>query len=88
MVQPERGGRGRGKGRSPSLASFPQLFSGQTQEKLPPPALLKLVNQVHPGGAGEERAGPKGGGPIGRSEELGGGTWAGVQKLPGSELPL
>lgn len=59
-----------GKGRSPS-ASFLQLTSGPNQEKVPPLTLLKLGNQVQPGGAGEEWAGPEGGGPIGRGREQG-----------------
>lgn len=68
LVSPvARAGRGtRGKGRSSPVFSFLQLTSGPSQEKLPPLALLKWVNQVQPGGAGEEWAGPEGGGPISR----------------------
>lgn len=61
-----------GKGLSPSVFSFLQTMSGQTQEKLPLLSFLKLGNQVQPGGAGEEWAGPEGGGPISREERTGG----------------
>lgn len=44
----------RGKGLSSSPFSFLQPVSEQAQQKLPPPALFKLDNQVQSGGAGEE----------------------------------
>lgn len=59
------------KDHSPSASSFLQSINGQAQEKLSPLALLKLGNQVQPGGAGEEWAGPEGEGPISRGEETG-----------------
>lgn len=47
-----QGGGTCGKGHAPFASSVLQLMSGQTQEKLPPLTLLKLGNQVQPGGAG------------------------------------
>lgn len=54
------------------VSSFLQIMSGPTQERLSPLTFLKLGNQVQPGGAGEEWAGPEGGGPISRIEGTGG----------------
>lgn len=67
---------GCGKGCSPSASSFLQLMGGQAQEKLPPLSLLKLGNQVQPGGAGEEWAGPAGGRQIRRAKGGEGGSEA------------
>lgn len=60
------------EGCSPSVFSFLQIMLGATQEKLSPLSFLKMGNQVQPGGAGEEWAGPEGGGPISRVEGTGG----------------
>ena len=66
-----QGGETCGKGCSPSASSFLQLMSGQTQQKLPLLSLLKLGNQVQPGGAGEEWVGPEGGGPSAGARKWG-----------------
>lgn len=63
------------EGLSPSVFSFLQTMIGQAQEKLSLLSFLKLGNQVQPGGAGEEWAGPEGGDPISRVERTGG-VWS------------
>lgn len=58
---------------SSSSFSFLQPVSEQAQQKLPPPALFKLDNQVQSGGAEEEWVGPEGRGGPGRWKQGNGG---------------